>query len=185
MRLFMPNVSTPAGRALARAGLVLLAVLSLGGGAMGVWFLGLQPLWDGWRSRDWQPVQARVLEVQLGGGPGGGNRGAKVLVSYRYQVDDRWYEGRRYGLHQWMDDADVQKAAYVDLLYRQRVWARYNPRDPAEALLNRDLHGSVLAMALPALGLMAVGGWILWAAVLGGLSTWQAWRRRLKRAGVR
>ncbi len=184
MRLFMPNVSTPAGRTLARAGLVLLAVLSLAGGAMGVYFLGLQPLWDAWRSRDWQPVQARVLDVQLGGGPGGGNRGAKVLVVYRYPAQGSWHEGRRFGLHLWMDNADAQKAAYGDLLYRQRVQAWYNPRNPGEALLDRELRGSVLVMALPALGLMALGGWILWAACLGGLATWRA-RRRLQRAGVR
>lgn len=183
MRLFAPNVSTPAGRALARAGLVLLALLSLGGGAMGGWFLGVQPLWDGWRSQDWRPVQARVQDVQLVGGPGGGNPGAKVLVSYRYQVDGRWYEGWRYGLHQWMDSADAQKAAYVDLLYRQRVQAWYDPRNPGEAVLNRDLHFIVLAAALPALGLMGLGGVILWAAFLGGMATWRA-RQRLKRAGV-
>lgn len=184
MSIFSPDVSSAAGRSLARFGLLLLALLCLSGGGMATWYLGLQPLWDAWRSRDWQPVTVNIQEVQLGGGPGGGNRGAKVMVSYRYRVADQVYEGSRFGLHVWMDNAEAQQAAYADLLYRRRAQAWVNPRDPAEALLNRDLHWSVLGMALPGLGAMAMGGLICWAAISGGLANWRA-ARRLKRAGVR
>lgn len=184
MRLLLPDVSTPAGRAVARAGLVLFALLALGGGGIGVYGFALQPLWDAWRSRDWQPVSAQIIDVRLSGGPGGGHRGAKVLVTYRYAVAGHWYEGQRFGLYTWMDDADAQRAAYANLLYRQRVKAWYDPRNPAAALLDRELRPSVQVLALPALGLMALGGWILWAAYLGGLATWRA-RRRLGRASVR
>ncbi len=178
MRLLIPNVSTAAGRALARAGLLLSALLFLAGGGLGVYLLGLQPLWDAWRSRDWQPVTVVLEQVDLGTSPGAGNRGAQVAVSYRYRVAGREYQGSRYGPHVWMDNGDAQRAAYADLLYRRRAQAWVNPRDPGEALLSRELHWTVVALALPALGAAGLGALLLWAAVVGGRDAWRAARRR-------
>ncbi len=167
-----------------RTALVLAALLFVAGGSLSFWFLGVQPLWDAWRSQDWKPVTAQVQELSVGPGPDGGNRSLKVVVSYRYQVDGRSYLGHRYGLHGWMDNREAQQAAYEDLLYRHRVQAWFNPEDPAESLLNRDLHWTIVAMALPALGALLMGIVILWAAGVGSLATWRA-ALRLRRAGVR
>lgn len=164
-----------------RTGLVLVACLFLAGGSLATWFLALQPLADAWRSRHWQPITARVESVELGGGPGAGQRGVQVQVRYRYQVQGQTHVGTRFGLHGWVDNRDAQLEAYADLLYRRRVQAWYNPARPEEALLNRDLHWSIIAMGLPALGAALLGAVLLWAAVMAGLDAWRAAQRR-KRA---
>lgn len=169
---------------MARIGLVLLALICLGGGAIASYYMGVEPLYQAWHSRNWVPVTVRIEDVQLDYGPGGGNRGTKVLVSYRYRVADRIYEGHRFGLHDWIDNAEAQKAAYTDLLYTRNTRAWINPENPGEALLNRELHWSAMLMAIPALAIAGMGGLILWAAIVGTLATWRA-SRRLKKAGVR
>lgn len=184
MTTFSPDVSSSTGRLLARIGLVLLALICLGGGTIASYYMGIEPLYEAWRSRNWQPVNVRIEDVQLGDGPGGGNRGAKVLVSYRYRFADLSYEGHRFGLHDWIDNAEAQKVAYADLLYTRNTRAWINPENPGEALLNRELHWSAMLMAIPALGIAAMGALILWAAIIGTLATWRA-SRRLRKAGVR
>ncbi|MGB4468638.1 MAG: DUF3592 domain-containing protein [Azovibrio sp.] len=167
--------------AVQRTGLVLVALLFVAGGGLSTWFLALQPLADAWRSRNWQPVTARVEAVDRGPSPGAGLRGWQLQVIYRYQVQGRRYESRRYGLHTWVDDHDAQQAAYVDLIYRRRVQAWYNPAAPGESLLNRDIHWNIVALGLPALGAVLLGALLLWAAAVAGWSAWQT--ASLRKAG--
>jgi hypothetical protein len=170
MNFLLPHTTS----LVAKIGLLLLAFLFLAGGALAAWQLGGAPLWDAWRSRNWSPVTATLEDVTLGDMS---SQGIKLTVLYRYQVEGEAYQGRRYGLHVWMDNADAQREAYADLLYRRRVAAWVNPEQPEEALLNRDIHWSVVLMALPALGAAGLGMILLWAASVGSMANWQArWR---------
>ena len=164
--------------AVQRTGLVLVALLFVAGGGLSSWFLALQPLADAWRSRHWQPVTAWVEALDRGPAPGAGLRGVQLQVIYRYQVQGQDYESSRYGLHVWVDNRDAQQAAYVDLLYRRRVQAWYNPAAPGESLLNRDIHWDIVAMGLPALGATLLGALLLWAAAVAGWSAWQTAHQR-------
>ncbi|MDR3323776.1 MAG: DUF3592 domain-containing protein [Zoogloeaceae bacterium] len=179
-RFLTPDVSSLAGRALAQGGIFLLALLFLGGGGLSAWHLGGAPLWDAWRSRDWPPVTAIMEDVSLSHM---GAQGVRVSVLYRYPWEGQTFWGRRYGLHVWTDNADAQRAAYADLLFRRRTRAWVNPRHPEEALLNRDIHGSVVLMALPALGAVALGGVLFWAAGVGAWRNVRVWRRRHRKPG--
>ncbi|MDR2164839.1 MAG: DUF3592 domain-containing protein [Zoogloeaceae bacterium] len=171
--------SRPAGGStgsslMVRAGLVLSAFLLCGAGLSSAWRLGGAPLWDAWRSRDWTVVEARLEDVRLDYSLG---RGTRVSVVYRYHFGGRTYRAGRYGAHDWMDSAEAQREAYADLLYRQRLRALVNPARPVEALLNRDIHWSVVVMSVPALAAAALGGVLLWAAFSGMLAGWRMRRR--------
>jgi hypothetical protein len=178
MRFLLPNTSSSIGRLFARMGLTLLALLFFGGGALSAWQLGGAPLRDAWRSRNWQQVTATLEDVALSDMSA---QGVKLTVIYRYRVDDREYQGNRYGPHVWMDNADAQREAYADLLYRRRTQAWVNPARPEEALLNRDVHWSVALMALPALGAAGLGAVLFWAAGVGNAANWQARWRAIRR----
>lgn len=167
-----------AGAFTQRLSLVLVGFLFLAGGSLSTWFLALQPLADAWRSRDWKSVSAVLESVDLGAGPAGGQRSVKVLVRYRYQVQGQTYVGTRLGLHDWIDNREAQQEAYADLLYRRRVQVWYNPLQPGEAVLRRDIHWSIIALGLPALAAALMGGVLLWAATVAGLDAWRAARRR-------
>ncbi|MDR3353190.1 MAG: DUF3592 domain-containing protein [Zoogloeaceae bacterium] len=178
MRLLFPDPSSAFGQALARLGLVLLALILLGGGGFAGWQLGGAPLWQVWRSRGWQPVMATLEDVTLS--PMGA-QGVHLTVRYRYAFAGHSHVGERYGPHLWMDNAEALKTAYGDLLFRQRARAWVNPAQTGEALLSRELHWSVLLMALPALAVMAAGGVLLWAFLAGSLVTLGAYLRQPRR----
>jgi hypothetical protein len=174
MRIFFPDPSSVLGQALARLGLVLLAFIFLAGGGFASWNLGGAPLWQVWKSRHWQPVTATLEDVTL---TPMGAQGVHLVARYRYAFGGRSYTGGRYGPHLWMDNAEALRSAYGDLLFRRRAQVWVNPARPEEALLSREPHWSVVALALPALGVMSIGGVLLWAAVAGSLASLRAWLR--------
>jgi hypothetical protein len=174
MNFLLPHTTS----VFAKTGLLLLALLFLGGGTLSAWQLGAAPLWDAWRSRNWPSVAATLEDVALSHMSA---QGVKLAVVYRYRVNGREYQGSRYGLHVWMDNADAQREAYGDLLYRRRIQAWVNPDRPEEALLNREIHWSVALMALPALGATGLGAILFWAAGVGHLANWQARLRAIRK----
>lgn len=155
----LPAFSVARRLGFARLGLVLLGILFAGGGSLAAWVCAGAPLVDAWQSRDWQPCPAELLSLDLETGAS-----ARLLVTYRYRLGGVTFIGTRYGLHAGPDDADAQRAAYVDLLYRRRLTAWVNPHAPHEALLDRRLHVPVLLLGIPALAMAALGGFILLAA---------------------
>jgi hypothetical protein len=163
MSFFSVDTSTLRGRVVARVGLLLLAIILLAGGLLAAWRLAFGPLVDVWRSRDWQPVSARVETVQLVGGM----EGRQLEVRYRYRFQGREYYSERYGLYRWRADSSPLEAAYAELTRAESVEAWVNPRDPGEAVLNRDISWPVMLMAIPACGMVFLGAALLWAAFVG------------------
>ncbi|MDR1647245.1 MAG: DUF3592 domain-containing protein [Zoogloeaceae bacterium] len=172
MRFLLPSPASLLSRLL----LLLAALLLLAVGTVSVWRLALSPLLDAARSRHWVRVEARLQDLSLDYSPA---QGARVLPVYRYRFAGQTVRGTRFGLHSWLDDADAQRAAYVDLLYRNKIRVWVNPRRPEESLIDRELHLSVMLMALPALAAALAGGALLWAA---GVAARDAWRLRRARA---
>jgi 3-deoxy-D-manno-octulosonic-acid transferase len=175
MMLLVPNVVILSGRILARAGLLLLALLLLGSGLIALWRLALSPLADAWRSRDWNQAMARIEILSLAQDA----RGARLQTRYAYQVDGVLYRASRYGLHADMDSAEAARAAYAELLYRDKTWVWVNPQAPEEALMNRDIHWLVVAFALPAVAVAALGALLLWAAASALCERYRESRRKM------
>lgn len=179
-RIFRFRFPVAADTLLLRVGLLLAALLLLGVGGSSVWRLGGAPLLDAWRSRDWLMVEARLEDVSL---DYTWANGARVAVLYSYWAQGRRHRAGRFGLHEWRDNADAQREAYADLLYRHRLRAWVNPKRPQEALLNRDIHWSVVLLALPALAAAGFGCVIFWAAAVGARARWNDRRRDRSRFG--
>jgi hypothetical protein len=155
---------------LSRLLLLLAALLLLVMGTASVWRLALSPLLDAARSRHWVRVEARLLDLRLDYSLA---RGTRVLPVYRYRFAGQDLHGTRFGLHLWLDDADAQRTAYEDLLFRNKIWIWVDPRRPEESLIDRELHLSVMLMALPALAAALAGGVLLRAACLAARDAWR------------
>ncbi|MDR2637635.1 MAG: DUF3592 domain-containing protein [Zoogloeaceae bacterium] len=163
MSLLAVDTVTPVGRAIARAGLVLLAIILLCGGTFAAWQLAVAPLCDAWRSRNWPQVSAKIDTVHLVTGA----QGSRLEVRYRYRVNGEVHRSERYGLYTWLTHAESLRQAYAELLYAKTARAWVNPSDPDEALLNRDIRWSIACMAIPAVFTALLGAALLWAAMLG------------------
>ncbi|GHT93215.1 hypothetical protein AGMMS49545_12080 [Betaproteobacteria bacterium] len=175
MALFAPNVETASGRFFARAGLLLLAVVFLAAGALGVWRLALEPLYNLWRSRDWQQVMTKIETVRLEHDW----QGVRVQVRYAYRINGVTYRSGRYGLYRNMSNAAAARAAYEELLFRRKAWAWVNPAAPKEALLERKIHPLTTLTAIPAAGVGLLGAALIWAAMTAFLQGWRERRERL------
>jgi hypothetical protein len=175
MALFAPNVETASGRFLARAGLLLLAVVLLSGGTLAVWRLALEPFYDAWRSRNWSQVMTKIEAVRLEQDL----QGVRVQVQYVYRVDGVTYRSNRYGLYSSsMGNAEAARAAYAELLYSKKAWAWVNPDAPKEAFLERKIYISVALVAIPAVGVVLLGLVLIWAATA---AFWQEVRKRWRK----
>jgi 3-deoxy-D-manno-octulosonic-acid transferase len=171
----VPNVTHLSGRILARTGLLLLAALFLGSGLIATWRLALSPLVDVWRSRDWMRVMAKIETRTLAHDA----RGVHLRIRYAYRIDGILYRASRYGPHADADSAEAARAAYAELLYRDKAWVWVNPGSPGEALMNRDIHWQVVAFALPAVAVAALGALLLWAAARAVRDRHRASRRKM------
>jgi hypothetical protein len=174
VNLLVADVATPAGRVIARAGLVLLAVILLCGGAFAARQLAVAPLRDAWRSRDWPRVIAKIDSVRLVTGA----QGSRLEVQYRYRINGEVHRAGRFGLYTWLTHAESLRQAYAGLLYAKTVHAWVNPSDPDEALLNRDIHWPIACMAIPALFTALLGAVLLWAAMMGARDFGRRFLRR-------
>ena len=172
MALLVPNVETATGKFFARAGLLLLAVMMLAGGALSVWRLALAPLHDFWRSSDWRQVMTKIESARLQHDL----QGVRVQVRYSYKVDGVTYHSDRYGLYNNMGNAEAARAAYEELLFRRKAWAWVNPAAPEDALLERKIYPLTTLTAIPAAGVALWG-----AALLGAAATAFRDRRRPRR----
>lgn len=175
-----------------RAAPILLVLMACAMLASGFWALNesfLTPLREGWRMRDWVSTPGVIDDVSLRaangkeipvlGGPGVDpalkeaampSGVVKLKVKYHYYVGEQSYDGTRFGLHQSLDDGDAQRHAAAHLYRKQEVTVWVNPKNPAEAVLDRNLHWGVMLVAIPAAAIAGVGLLILF---IGAKTWWQ------------
>lgn len=183
---------------------VLLIITALAMLLGGGWVLNeslVSPLAEGWRMRNWEKTPAILDEIGLRaangavipvlGGPGVDpalkeaampSGVVKLRVRYHYYVGEQSYEGQRYGLHLGLDDGDAQRHAAAYLYKKQEIPVWVNPENPAEAVMDRQLHWGVMLIAIPGLAVALVGALILGIALH---TTWKTQQiaRRMKALG--
>jgi hypothetical protein len=148
---------------------------------LGFLVLGMVPtVFDAMRMRQWEPVQAQVLEAWLTSSRSdGGNATSRAHARYRYEVAGRAYVGERVAVSNVADNlGDYWYQLGWQLKSAQQqgkaVTAWVNPSDPTEAVLDRDLRWPLLGFW--GIFLVVFGG------VGGGLLAWarHSWREAAK-----
>lgn len=124
---------------------------------------------DGMAARDWPSTDAELLEARIYASGGQSDASFEAQARYRYRVGGQLYENDRVGLHSGSDNiGDFQQRLGQELVDaftqgRQiRVW--YDPLNPANSLLNRELRWGLLAFV--GIFLLLFGGFGLGAIVI-------------------
>jgi hypothetical protein len=134
-------------------GAVLFLALFGGLGGAGMWVTG-ESIYQGLRARDWVPVEADITHVDTG------------TATFAYYWHENRYFSDRVGtfrpggstdLDDWEDRMDRRLAEAVE--QKKPVTAYVNPKNPAEAMLDREIRWKFV---------MVIMG-ISFAAFIGGL----------------
>jgi hypothetical protein len=119
-------------------------------------------LWS--RSRAWVPVQAKILSVELRTHASDDDGETySIKAKYRYSYQGREYTRARIGIHAGSDNIGSYHKDFYKALKRAHdrgmlVTAWVNPKDPGEAILDREMRwGLFLFRTLAALLFTVVG----------------------------
>lgn len=134
-------------------------------------FLVLPPLLDWRAAQSWVPVQAELLYagLQTHSDSDGGDTW-EATARYRYEFAAGHWEGDRVALNRGADNIgsfqqDLATRLGMAFAVGEPVTVYVNPRDPREAIINRELRPGLmllmglfsLVFALVGLGIMAAG----------------------------
>jgi hypothetical protein len=157
-------------------------MFTAGGVVAGLYPLG-QTFWSQWMVREWQPVQAQVLDVKLHKRTDSeGVLTHLVEPHYRYLFAGQNYEGKRMGLQLGTaaDNLGDWHQRWYETLRRAKqqgasiqVWV--NPQDPKQSLIDREIRWPMMVFHLPfALVFTGIGlgaAWFFWRTLVGATET--------------
>jgi hypothetical protein len=132
-------------------------------------------LWTWQAAQRWVETPAQVLESELKTHDGDDSDTYSVVARYRYEFQGKPYEGDRVTLHQESDSGDYNRDRATALEGIRKAGGKtvcyVNPRDPARAMLYRDLRPGLVAIKLLAALLFGgVGFGLLYAGLYGAKS---------------
>ena len=133
---------------------VFFSVFGLAGLTM-LYFVTVRPLWMAVVSRGWEPAECLILSSEVVRNPGSDGDTFSIAISYRYQFHGREYTSARYTFAKVASSGFIGKQRVVDgypIESRQECFV--NPRDPAQAVLERGPTSEVWwgLFALPFIG---------------------------------
>lgn len=176
MSLHVRTLAPPGRQRGSVLGVLFALVFIAAGLAAGAFFAW--GLVDWFAARSWQPVEARLLSVDLATvSDTDGGTTDRVEAEYAYSFDGRRYVGDRVGLHTGADnigDWHQRTHARLDraLNASEPVTAWVDPDDPGRAVLDRNARWGLLAfgMIFPVV-FGGVGVLVLWLLVRGRRET--------------
>jgi len=135
---------------------VIIAVLFIGGFVVMPLIIGgfaFNSVFKWWDARDWRAVPATVLEADLDVRRDSDGATYRVKARYRYRFEGQTLESERVDFHSGADNiGDYHQRMYRRLdAARQSggtVTAWVDPRDPARAVLHRDLRWGLFGVML-------------------------------------
>lgn len=124
------------------------------GGAVGIG--GLAHHAHGWyTTRSWQPIMAEVTKAELHTSHGRKSSTYRVEAQYRYSVDGNEYTGTRVGYGDEMSDniGDWHEEHFAALDHARKsgqpVLAWFDPKNPADAVIDRSVRWGMMLFFVP------------------------------------
>lgn len=183
-----PSSRTPAAAsASGQKALPLLFLFFLLMGAAMLYFFTLRPLFRGMAARQWVETPCRIVSSTVKEISGSDSITYRPEIVFSYEVAGRRYQSSRYQLIEFSSSGRKAKAEVVARYPRGKTAVCYvNPKDPADAVLDRDPIPSGLwaLFPLPFAAVGAVG--LVWAlrnrsktrAVEAATAAGEPWRAR-------
>lgn len=123
-------------------------------GGAGFLFLSVLPtLYEGWQMQSWQSAQANLIDARLDASHSDNSTSYQVIARYQYEVLAQRFENDRVAISDGSDNVgDFQELLGQKLqqLHRnkQSVTIWYNPSNPAESIINRDIRWGLLGFKM-------------------------------------
>jgi hypothetical protein len=131
-------------------------------GSLFLYFAVAKPLFQCLAAKSWVPTPCVVLSSRVVKG-----KAFHLAISYAYEFNGQQHQSSHYQFGEWGSPSSRGKKAIVARYPRGWKAVCYvNPKDPAEAVLDRDLHWAMLWNGLFLLQFVAVGAAILCFALL-------------------
>ncbi|MEW8506079.1 MAG: DUF3592 domain-containing protein [Candidatus Thiodiazotropha sp.] len=128
-----------------------LAIFGLPFFAVGLFFIYTTAvsLFDAMQMASWQQTPGTLISAKLNHHRSDDSTTYRAEARYRYRVDGVEYAGERVAIHGGSDnigDFQQQLGRQLQRLFRNQkpVTVYYNPSDPNQAVINRDLHWGMI-----------------------------------------
>ncbi|MGR8940326.1 MAG: DUF3592 domain-containing protein [Gammaproteobacteria bacterium] len=136
-----------------------LPFFCIGAGFLIFWIV--PTLHDGWRMAFWPETQATLLSAKLNSSYSGKSTTYSVAAQYRYVIEGRSYRNDRVAIGSGADNiGEFQQKLGRELEQAlqagQPISVWYDPENPADAVLSRDIRWGLLGFAL--IFVIAFGG---------------------------
>jgi len=134
-------------------GLVLFGLPFFLVGAGFLFWSVIPTLYDGWRMQSWSSVSGHITHADLIASQSDGSTTYRTEARYRYQVLGRLFHHDRVAINGGGDNiGDFQEklGRQLERFHQQQqpITVFYNPVDPQDAILNRDLRWGLLVFKL-------------------------------------
>ena len=172
-----PISDRPQRKGCGRVGLALFGTIFFIAGCVALYFILLVPLMKWNDARNWESTECQITAAQIEShrSDDGTSYGAKF--TYKYEVDGNEYSCDENSLFEVNGSHRSAKRKLKKHPVGSTTNCFYDPDDPSDALLNRELTWGMLFGLLPLI-FIAVGGGIMSSAIFG----W-GWNKTERKAG--
>jgi hypothetical protein len=143
--------------------LVFCSIFFVAGAVMG-YFLALRPILGVLAARHWTPTPCTILSSEVRRHRSGDSTTYSVAILYAYQVDGREYRSDR---AKFLGGSSSGRRAKEEFVRRfppgTQATCYVNPRDPAEAVLERGFTAGMWVGVVPVLFMLAGAGGVIGA----------------------
>lgn len=158
------------GIALVLFGLVFLVV-----GCATFFALFVLPVWRTIIAREWHSTAAQIVSSEVGVHSSSDGTTYSIDITYRYTVDGKQYESKRYDCNAFTSSSgrSGKEAVVAQYPAGSSTFCYYDPSNPSMAVLNRDFSLATLVGLFPLIFVLVGAG-----AMYGGVRTLRPPRQR-------
>lgn len=145
-----------------RGMILFFGVFALVGGIF-TYIIGILPVLQVMKAKSWMQVPCTVISSNVGSHRGDKGYTYSIDIDYNYEVNGQTYSSSRYSFVTGSSSGYDGKAAVVaEFPPGQETSCYVDPKNPAEAVLNRDLRGEMAFGFLPLIFFAIGAGGIVW-----------------------
>ncbi|WP_251358075.1 DUF3592 domain-containing protein [Kangiella sp. TOML190] len=140
---------------------------------VGIFLWQLTTVYQAWGASSWQPTQATLISLEQTVSHSDGSTTYGVKGQFQYQVNGSVYTSKQLNFHSGSDNIGSYQQDFYQKLARikrnnQTVTAYYNPDNPSEAVIDKNIRWSMLGFgSIFLLAFGGAGGGIIFAGFWG------------------
>lgn len=159
-----PISATSKAKGCSTVGGVLFGGIFFAAGAFFLWILVVNSmlLWS--KARNWPTAEATISEAKIVESHDSDGSTYRAAFKYEYTIDGKQFSNDRYGLMRFSGSRRGAKKRLNQHPVGSKITIYYDPLEPEESLMNRQLGWEMLLGLIPIVFIVVGGGIIAWFA---------------------